>query len=218
MLNSRTKLRSTSAEEPKTNNNFKSLIYNSMIKRNPILVSGMAVAPVVVLTDTFMKSVSLVITFSLLTVFTLLVSSFVSQKIVYTVRIILYALIGALVYVPTAIFLNAVMPDGISALGVYFPLLIVNSFIISYSETAFFTENKGNMILDILFSVLGYDIVVLIFGFVREIISTGEFNGKIIAMPMIFSGFSETYGGFLLLGIFAALFRGIILIVQKIKP
>lgn len=189
-----------------------------MIKRNPILVSGMAVAPVVVFADTFMKSVSLVITFSLLTVFTLLVSSFVSQKIVYTIRIILYALIGALVYVPTAIFLNAVMPEEISEMGVYFPLLIVNSFIISYSETAFFNENKGNMILDILFSVLGYDIVVLIFGFVREIISTGELNGKIIAMPMVFSGFSETCGGFILLGIFAALFRGITLIVQKIKP
>lgn len=189
-----------------------------MIKRNPILVSGMAVAPVIVLADTFMKSVSLVITFSLLTVFTLLVSSFVSQKIVYTVRIILYSLIGALVYVPAAIFLNAVMPDSISEMGVYFPLLIVNSFIISYSETAFFIEDKGNMIIDILFSVLGYDIVVLIFGFVREIISTGEFNGKIIAMPMIFSGFSETYGGFLLLGIFAALFRGMILLIKKIKP
>lgn len=218
MLNDQTKLRSTNEANPKMNNNFKSLVYNSAIKRNPILVSGMAVAPVVVLADTFMKSVSLVITFSFLTVFTLLVSSFVSQKIVYTVRIILYALIGALVYVPAAIFLNAVMPNEIAEMGVYFPLLIVNSFIISYSETAFFIENKGNMILDILFSVLGYDIVVLIFGFVREIISTGEFNGKIIAMPMIFSGFSETYGGFLLLGIFAALFRGIILLVQKIKP
>ena len=218
MLNDQTKLRSTNEMEQKTNNNFKTLIYNSMIKRNPILVSGMAVAPVIVLADTFMKSVSLVITFSLLTVFTLLVSSFVSQKIVYTVRIILYALIGALVYVPAAIFLNAVMPNEIAEMGVYFPLLIVNSFIISYSETAFFIENKGNMILDILFSVLGYDIVVLIFGFVREIISTGEFNGKIIAMPMIFSGFSETYGGFLLLGIFAALFRGLILIIQKVKP
>lgn len=217
MDSNHTSLQSTGETKKAENNDTKSIIYNAMVKRNPILVSGMVIAPAVVFANTYMRAVTLVITFSSITLFTLLFSSFVSQRILYTIRIIIYTIIGSLVYVPVAIVLNTFIPDSVTEMGVYFPLLITNSFIISCSETTFFAENKGKMLIDILFSILGYDIAVLIFGVVREIISTGELNGKIIAMPMQFSGFSEVYGGFILLGIFAALFRAINLIVRKIK-
>lgn len=199
------------------NVSVRSLMYNGMIKRNPVLAAGMVIAPVVVFANTFMNAVTLVTAFSCITFLTLLISSFVPQKIVYTVRIILYTLIGAAVYIPTALFLDHVMHERISGMGVYFPLLIINSLIVSRSETTFFTENKGKMILDIIFSILGYDIAVLLTGFVREIISTGEINGNILAVPITLSGLSYPYGGFILLGIMAALLRGIIWLVNKVK-
>ena len=96
-------------------------------------------------------------------------------------------------------------------------MLITNSLIVSRSETTFFMENKSRMLIDIIFSIIGYDIVVLMFGFIREIISTGEFNGHIVAMPAVFSGFSYVYGGFILLSIFAALFRAVLLLIRKFK-
>lgn len=165
----------------------------------------------------FSKALTLVITFSFLTFFTLLFASFVPRKIVYTIRITLYTIIGALVYVPVAIILNTVIPEQISSMGIYFPLLITNSFIVSRSETTFFAESRGNMILDIIFSIIGYDAAVLIFGLIREIISTGEFYGQVIAVPLTFPIFSRIFGGFILLGIFAALFRGILYFIQKFK-
>ncbi len=196
---------------------LKTVIYNALVKRNPVLCGGMVVAPIIVFANTWQNALTLVITFTFITFFTLLFSSFVPQSIVYTVRIIIYTLIGSLVYVPIVIVLNTLIPEQIESMGIYFPLLITNSLIVSRSETTFFVENKGKMLLDIIFSIIGYDIVVLLFGFIREIISTGELNGRIMAMPLIFSGISKAYGGFILLGLCAALFRAVLLLVRKIK-
>lgn len=196
---------------------IKKLIFNALIKNNAILSAGMGIAPVIVFANTFRNAVALTVAFTVITLFTLLFSSFVPQSIVYTIRIILYTIIGALVYVPAVIILNSFMPEQINSMGVFFPLLIANSFIVSRSETIFFNETKGRMLIDIIFSILGYDIAVLIFGFVREIISTGEFNGNMLAMSTHFSVFSLVSGGFILLGISAALLRAGLLIGRKLK-
>lgn len=196
---------------------IKKLILNALVKNNAILSAGMVIAPVVVFANTFRNALALTVAFTVITFFTLLFSSFVPQSIVYTIRIILYTIIGALVYVPALIILNSFMPDQINAMGVFFPLMITNSFIVSRSESIFFNETKGRMIVDIIFSILGYDAAVLIFGFVREIISTGELNGNMLAMSVHFSAFSLVSGGFILLGIFAALLRAGMLMGRKLK-
>ena len=128
-------------------NNCKDIIKNALLNKNPILVSGMVIAPVVVMADNFFDALTLIAAFSLITFFTLLISSFVPKNIVYTVRIILYTLIGALVYVPSVILMKYLMPEGVEALGIFFPLFITSSFIISRSESIFFLKQKGKCFL-----------------------------------------------------------------------
>ena len=124
------------------NNSFKKIIKNGLINKNPILVSGMVIAPVIVLANNFNDAVMLVAAFSLITFFTLLISSFVPKSIVYTIRIILYTLIGAVVYVPSVMLLEYLMPEGVEAIGIFFPLFITNSFIVTRSESNIFSGNK----------------------------------------------------------------------------
>lgn len=199
------------------NNGLKKIMLNGLINKNPILVSGMVIAPVVVLANNFKNAVMLVIAFSLITFFTLVVSSFVPKSIVYTIRIILYTLIGALVYVPSVILLNYLMPEGVEAIGIFFPLFITNSFIVTRSESIFFMETKGKMLLDIVFCILGYDAAVLIFAAVREILASGTIGGNMTGMPASFRVFEHPFGGFILLGLFAALFRSILLLVKRVR-
>lgn len=198
-------------------NNCKNIILNALLRRNPILVSGLVIAPAVVIADSFFDAVTLSAAFSVITFFTLLVSSFVPKNIVYSVRIILYTVIGALVYVPSAILLNCLMPEGIEAMGVFFPILITNGLIVSRSESIFFLESKGHMLLDIIFCIIGYDIAVLLFGAVREILGTGMIGGRIIGMPIILTAFQRPFGGFILLGILSALLRVIMITVKRIN-
>ena len=194
-----------------------SVIYNAMVRNNLVLVLGTAIAPVIVIANTLKKAAILALTFSVITFFTMLLSSFIPQKLVYTVRVIVYIAIGALVYVPTAIIISSLFPQALQNMGIYFPLLITNSFIIFHSDTAFMTEKKSRMVLDLILGIIGYDIVVLIFGLIREIISTGEINGNVITLPMLFKAFYQPFGGFILLGIFAAALRGILLLIKKVS-
>ena len=198
-------------------NSCKDIIKNALLYKNPILVSGMVIAPVVVMADNFFDALILVAAFSLITFFTLLISSFVPKNIVYTVRIILYTLIGALVYVPSVILMNYLMPEGVEALGIFFPLFITSSFIISRSESIFFLETKGKMFLDIIFCIIGYDAAVLLFAAIREILAFGTIGGTIIGMPVQLSALQNPFGGFILLGLMAALFRSILLFVKRVK-
>lgn len=198
-------------------NSCKGIIKNALLYKNPILVSGMVIAPVVVMANNFWDALTLVSAFSIITFFTLVVSSFVPKNIVYTIRIILYTIIGALVYVPSVILLKYIMPDGVDALGIFFPLFITSSFIISRSETIFFLETKGKMFLDIIFCIIGYDAAVLLFAAIREILAFGTIGGTIIGMPVAFTAFQNPFGGFILLGLMAALFRSILLFLKRVR-
>lgn len=194
-----------------------SAMVNGLFKKNPILVSGMIIAPVVVYANTLSNAFTLSVVFTLITFLTLTISSFIPKKIVYTIRIILYTIIGAVVYIPVIMLLNYLMPEQIESMGIFAPMLITNSLIVSKSEITFFTETKSKMFADVIFSILGYDIIVMLFGFVRELISTGSIGSNKAGMPIIFSGVAMPFGGFLLLGIFAAVFRTILLIVRSIE-
>lgn len=195
----------------------KSIIMKALLKNNPILVSGMIVAPVIAFVDSFYDALTLIVSFSIITFFTLLLSSFIPHNIVYTVRIILYTLIGALVFVPTYIILNMIIPNEISAMGIYFPILITNSLILSKSETMFLHESKLQMILDIIFTIIGYSVFVLIFGIIREIISYGELGGYLIPFSFVVDGVGKTYGGFILLGMLVAVYRMITIFIKKLS-
>lgn len=196
-------------------NSAKNIILNGLLKRNPILISGTVIAPVVVTANCLSNAVTLAAAFSFITFFTLLVTSFVPKNIVYSIRIILYVLIGALVYAPAAIMFNYFMPGQIEALGVFFPLLIANGMIIYRSEAVFFQESKGHMMIDIIFSIIGYDLAVVLYGFIREILGRGTVWGTIIGMPVTFPALDTTFGGFMLLGAMAAITRVIVLSVKR---
>jgi len=199
------------------NKTFGVMVYDAMVRNNPVLVMGTAIAPVIVVANTLNKAIFLAITFSVISFFTLLLSSFIPKRIIYTVRVIIYISIGALVYVPTAIIISAFFPQIFESMGIYFPLLIVNSYIIFNSDVSFVSVQKGRMAIDLTFGIIGYDIAVIIIGLIREIISTGELGGEVIALPMLFKAFSQPFGGFILLGSLAALLRGLLLLIKKIS-
>lgn len=188
---------------------------DGLLNKNTILVSGLVIAPVVVVANTVQSALALMFVFSAITFFTLMIASFVPRNIVYAIRIILYTLIGAMVYVPVHMLAGTLFPEALKSLGIFAPLLITNSLIVSKTETRFFRKSRSRMFVDILSYIAGFDIVVIIFAFFREIFSTGAIGDRILGIPLTFSALALPFGGFILLGLFAALFRRILTIVRS---
>lgn len=199
----------------KSEKKFDKTVFDGLLMKNTVLASGLVVAPVVAVATTLQSAIALVIAFSFITFITVLISSFVPRDIVYAVRIILYTIIAAMVYVPVAVFVDYFMNQQFSALGIMFPLLVTNSIIITRTELYFFKLDKLRMLTEVFFYILGFDIVAIIVGVVREILSTGAIGNKILGIHFTLPFLSTTFGGFILIGILAAILKKIKLIVRS---
>lgn len=186
----------------------KSSLLDGLYFKNTVLFSGMVITPVVFAATTVRNALALIFVFSLVTFFTIIISSFIPRNIVYTIRIILYTIISSLVYVPVMSMALQMFPEEVSKLGIMFPLLIANSLILTRSETRFFRESKGRMIADVMSHILGFDVVMIIIAFLREFFGTGMINNKLMGVRFTLPVLVYPFAGFILLGLIAALVRG----------
>ncbi|MBQ8623001.1 MAG: hypothetical protein IJ424_01265 [Oscillospiraceae bacterium] len=176
---------------------------------NALLSSGIIIAPAVAAATDFMSALALSIVFCLVTYITVAICSFVPSKLVYTVRIILYTLVASMVYVLVRQLMLNLMPEEFLGLGIYAPLLITNSLITSKTETKFYRRKRSYMLVLAGFYVLGYASSIILFGTIRNILVSGTFLGYKI-LPVTFPSLTTLYGGFILLALVSALYRGLV--------
>ncbi len=199
-------------EEPAVSKSKKigSYLADGLFTKNIVLVSGLIAAPIVAGATDIPNALCIMFCFSLITFFSVLFSSFVPHDIVYAVRIILYTLIASLVYVPVIVAAELIFPNQVASEGVYIPLMIANTLIVSKSETYFFTMPKFDMAVHAISYILGFDFVCILFALFREILSYGALGDKILGIPVTFHGFSYVFGGFILLGLMAGILKRIL--------
>lgn len=178
---------------------------NGLFMTNPVLERGFILAPVVAAAYSCSNAMALGIGFVIITFLTVMLSSFISKRIPYTIRIILYALIGCVVFVPTAMLIDLMFEDALYTTGVFLPLLVANSLIVVKSESRFHKHNKGYMAIDVFSHTVGFFIVIVLVGLIREFFGSGTLFGvsvnQLIVMPALLMPFS----GFILVGLLAAL-------------
>lgn len=194
---------------------FDKTIFDGMFMKNTVLASGLVIAPVVMSATTLANGIAIAVVFSCITFFTIMISSFVPRDMVYAVRIILYTFIASLVYVPVTVIFGPVFETEFNSIGIMIPLLITNSLIVIRSELHFFRLERLRMIAEVIFYIIGFDIVVILVGFIREIFAYGSIGDNIIGIPLTFPALSTTFGGFMLLAVLSAVLKKIKIIVRS---
>lgn len=181
--------------------------FDGIFRDNTVLSSLMVISPVIMCGDTLKNAEALVYAFTAITLLSVLISSFVPKKLPYAAKIIIYAVISSLVYIPVRLAAVEFYPDSIERIGIYYPLLAVNSLIVVQTETKFFCMKKSGMLASLVSYILGFDAVMLITGIVREFLAFGTINNRMTDTELIISGFSQPFGGFIFLGLFCGLYR-----------
>lgn len=189
---------------------LKSAVSDGIFLKNPLFISGMIIGPVVAVLTTYKIALAFIVAFSVITVCSVLICSFYSRRIVYAVRIILYTITASLVYMVVIMFLKQFMPLETNSLGIFIPLLVTNSLIVSRTELRFFRKKKLNMLYDLFGFVIGFDAAVFVFAFVREVLTYGSIGMKVIGLSINFPVLAYPFGGFILLGLMSALYRKIV--------
>lgn len=78
-------------------------LIDGLAKQNVVLMTGIVNAPVIIAATTFKKGVVIALAFAIISFLTIVTCSFVPKKIVYTLRVIIYALVGSVYYIPTVL-------------------------------------------------------------------------------------------------------------------
>lgn len=188
-------------------NDRKKAMFGGVLGDNIVLSGLMVISPVIICGDTLKNAVALIYAFSAITFLSVLISSFVPKKLPYTVKVIIYALISALVYIPVKLAAQEFYPESIERIGIYYPLLAVNSLIVFQTEAKFFRMKKTDMIISLISCIAGFDIVMLITGFLRELFAYGTINSRIVDVNTLIGGLSQPFGGFIFLGFMCGVYR-----------
>lgn len=182
------------------------ICFDGLFRQNIVLTSGLVTAPIIVASTTGERAALLSLTFFMISYFTILLGRIIPRKLVYTVRIIIYAFIAAMVFVPTAIVANTLFPETAPSVMLYIELIVVNSLVLAKTESRFYLIPFSSMAIDSLVYIVGYSLAAFTVGIIRELLTYGTIFGLHVcdaAMPAAKSPFF----GFFLVGLFAALCR-----------
>lgn len=193
----------------------KNSVFDGLLGDNTVLSSLMVISPVIMCGDTLRNAIAVIYAFSAITFLSVLAGSFVPKKLPYAVRIIIYTLISSLVYIPVKLAARQFFPEVIDRIGIYFMLLVVNSLIMVQTEAKFYRMKRGRMIFSLVFYIIGFDAVMLITSFLRELIAHGTIYDRVADADTLISGFGMPFGGFIFLGLFCGLYRKIRSVLRR---
>ncbi len=195
------------------NDNYTRIAKNDRVfLNNPVVMSGLGLAPLVVAATSGYNALILSVAVLLMLTPTRILGSIVSRWMKF--RALAYCLSSAVIYMGTYVLLRQWFDVRVVALGIYLPLLVVEPIIIKRYERS--TPEKWTTALRKgLFTTAGYILVILITGILREFLGGGSvFEYQLMNTP-IFPLANLTSGGFIILALLCAFWRGIVNVVKK---
>ena len=195
--------------------------HDRVFLNNPVVMQGMGLAPLVVVATTGQNSLMLAAAVALLLVPSRVLACLLSRLVPLRdeeptpeqlqkkllPRALLYAASAAVVYLAAYPILNFVFGTGLLNLGIYLPMLVVEP-LLTYrfgrvQETVHKAVSKGLRI------TVGYALLLVLLGCVREWLSAGTVFGAAVGSRALLPMTSMPAGGFIVLGVVCAIWRAL---------
>ena len=181
--------------------------YDNLLTRNTVLVQGLCIAPIVVAATILKNACLLGLAFAVITFVTVVLLSFLPKKTPYTIRAIAAVLLACGVFIPTSLWCRDLFPGNVQQVGIFLPLLVTNSVLVGKTEESLLHLPKKKMLGKLVTYILGFEVVILLTGVIRELLAYNTLWGNPVALPFTFSVMALPFGGFVLLGFLAAAVR-----------
>jgi Na+-translocating ferredoxin:NAD+ oxidoreductase subunit E len=162
----------------------KKIAHLGLWKNNPALVQLLGLCPLLAVSNTAINGIGL----ALATLFVLILSntlvSVAKQYIDDAIRIPLFVVLIASLVSAIELLMNAFTHELYLSLGIFIPLIVTNCAIIGRAEAFASKQPVFMAFLDGLFQGLGFGLVLILLGMIRELIGMGT----------IFSGAHHLFG------------------------
>jgi len=190
------------------NSTFGETFRRGIVTNNPLLFQIMGVCPVVAIALSVKTAAVIAAINAVELIIIELLACLLFKNIKRHFRVLIYAVLGFVINLPLFILIGRLYPAISESIGIFLPLLAVNSVIAVKCETFAVKNTVRDTFVDSIATAFGYGIVTLAVGAVREVLGAGTLLGREIGLPYSAEAFLTPFGGFLVLGFFAALVKG----------
>lgn len=188
---------------------FKSIRSSALIK-NPLLFEAIGLCPVVAIATSLNSALFLAVVTAVEMVVCEVLASLLLKNVRRYWRVALYVLFGVGIIFPITYITNRFFPQMSINLGVYLPLMAVNSLIALHCERVAVKRSVKDSLIDALSASISYGVVAVLVGVIREILANGTIMGIELNMPVKFFALNMPFGALILLGFMAAMLKGFI--------
>lgn len=177
---------------------------------NPVLVQAVGLCPVVAMATSVKSAALLAAVSAVIVILSEIIASLFLKSVPRWIRIGIYIILGAAIVSPFMILIERMSTPLFSSLGIYLPIMAVNSLIVLRCERFAVKIAPLKALWDGVTASAGYAAVLIVTGFFREILGSGTLFGKVIFKTPALSGLLLPFGGFLFLGFAGAVLRAMI--------
>lgn len=160
--------------------NYIKILFNGIIKENPIFVLLLGMCPTLATTTSAMNGMSM----GLATTFVLICSniaiSLIKSLTPDKVRIPVFVVVIASFVTILQMCLKAYLPSVNQSLGLFIPLIVVNCIILGRAEAFACKNNPVSSLFDGIGIGLGFTLALTLIGIVREVLGAGSVFGVTI--------------------------------------
>lgn len=170
----------------------KEIIFNPFSKDNPVLVQVLGICSTLAVTVSLEPAIVMSVSVIAVLAFSNVIISLIRNTIPPTIRIIVQLVVVAALVIMVQQFLLAYNYDVSKKLSVFIGLIITNCILMGRLE-AFAMHNKPwPSFLDGIGNGLGYGLVLVIVGFLRELLGSGSLMGyKVIPQCVYDAGYMD---------------------------
>ena len=178
-----------------------------VLSENPVLLCGLAL-PIAIMGTTSLRgglALSLAMFCSLLPA--MWVSCVFSPQIPPMARTPVCVVTAMAALQVSALFIRYISPSIFDSMGIYFPLLAVNSLMITRAMQYAPQVKPQYALLDGAMQSLGFAVVVIPLSAFRELFGSGTLWGRAVSVPFTSGGLLLPFFGFIVVGVLSAFFR-----------
>ncbi len=183
--------------------------------KNPTIMCQLSIAPIVLVGVSLSNALALSLAMFLITTPTLVIFSFIGGRLKKQYTTMVCLLISSLVYVPTGFLFKNCFSEQFELLGIFLPMLIINSIIIIKSRGLANKNKIYSVFLDSLVYVVAFSIETCLISIVREIFGKNMILGYKLNLPICFPSLLLPFSGFIFVGLFAAAMQVMYNLKQK---
>ena len=186
------------------------LIKTPLSKENPITVQVLGICSCLAVTAQLKPAVFMAVSVTVVVALSNLIISLLRNTIPPRIRIIVQLVVVSMLVILVDQFLKAFFYDVSKQLSVYVSLIITNCIVMGRLEAFAMSNKPWPSVLDGIGNGLGYSVILIILGFVRELFGSGTLWGY-----PVMSAIGYENNGLMIMPPMALILVGVIIWIQR---